>query len=1082
MREEGPRGKQGPEAGWEVRRAAAIVRAAAAILLLAAATAQAAPPTLGAVTATNIQGVSALLKGSVDPGGLATTYSFEYVDQASFEASVFAGATSTPASALAPVSGARPARAAVAGLAPDTTYHYRLRAHNSAGDPIGAPATFTTTHGFGFAAGDQGFTASAVADGGAVATAAGSHPNQLAFRLGFNQGGEFEGQPAVPFPDGDLRDLRIQMPPGLILNPAVLPRCGWDEFHTPRSSPFEASRSGEECPDETQLGTVEVKTSLDGGQTRRFGVFNLEAPPGVPAQIGFAPFGTPIVIDVDLQQAPDGSYALSLHAANFPQTLDVSGLELALWGIPWGVSHDDERGDCLNELESGFPWAKCSLGPPRLFPRRAYVTLPSTCSGPLAFTASASAWQQPATVAATALSRDSGGSPAPLNCDFLGFASHPTGLLTSKNASTASGFKFLLANEDAGVTEPGLRAPSQVRNAVLALPEGVTINPSLGAGLGVCTPGQYAAETAFSAEGEGCPDAAKIGDFTVRTPLFSDWFEGAIYLAQPDDPGSTDPGAENPFDTLLAIYLVAKMPARGIQIKVAGKIVPDPRTGRLVVTFEGLPQLPYENLEVNLRATQRAPLITPAACGSHTTQIDLTPWGGVVSTFHGSSVSQIAAGIGGGRCPNGTAVPFAPGAVAGGVNSNVGYYTPYFVHLSRQDTEQEITSYSLVLPKGITGKLAGIPFCPDAAIAAARTRPGAAETAQPSCPAASQVGRTVTGYGVGAALAYAPGRVYLAGPYHGQPLSLVTVNAATIGPFDLGTIVIRSAFAVDPSTAQLRIDSRASDPIPHIIDGIPLHLRDVRIYMDRPEFTRNPTSCEPSALVSTLTGSGTRFDDPSDDPTATVATPFQLLNCLTLGFRPKLGLRLRGGSRRGDYPSLRATFASRGARDANLKQIAVTMPHALFLAQNHIRAVCTREQFAADRCPPGSVYGSAVAHTPLFDEPLRGPIYLRSSSHRLPDLVASLHSGAIRIVLEGKIGPAKQGIRAQFEGLPDAPIDRFVMTLNGGDRGLLVNSSNICASPPTASVKALGQNNVGRVFTSTLRGQCKAHHKRKGKR
>jgi hypothetical protein len=380
----------------------------------------------------------------------------------------------------------------------------------------------------------------------------------------------------------------------------------------------------------------------------------------------------------------------------------------------------------------------------------------------------------------------------------------------------------------------------------------------------------------------------------------------------------------------------------------------------------------------------------------------------------------------------------------------------------------------------VTGKIAGIPFCPDAAIAAARGHSGTAETADPSCPEASLVGHTSSGYGVGSALTYAPGRIYLAGPYHGAPLSLVTINAATVGPFDLGTIVIRSAFQIDPLTAQLRIDSRASDPIPHILDGIPLHLREVRIYIDRPEFTHNPTSCEPSQLESTLTGSGVNFSDPADDSTATATSRFQLLNCLTLGFKPKLGLRLRGGSKRGQYPQLRSTFASRGAQDSNLKQIDVTLPHSEFLAQNHIREICTRPQFEAEHCPSGSVYGHAVAYTPLLDSPLRGNVYLRSSSNRLPDLVASLRSGAIRIVLEGKIGPAKQGIRTVFENLPDAPIERFVLTLNGGKHGLLVNSADICASPPAATVRALGQNNIGSSFTTTLRGQC--GHRGKGKK
>jgi hypothetical protein len=1048
-----------------------------AALLLGAATAGAAAPVPSAASATDIQGVSAVLRGSVEPGGEETTYFFEYVDQAGFEVGGFNAAAVTSAAAAGPGVSSHPAHAAISGLSPDTTYHARLRARNASGNVPGPPSTFATTHGFGFLPGAEGFAVSAIADGGGAATLAGSHPYEIDFDLGLNLGGEFEGQPGAPFPDGDLRDLRIQLPPGLILNTAVVPTCADSAFHAPRSSPFEAGRSGESCSDASQLGTVTVRSSLDGGAPRRFGVFNLKPPPGVPAEIGFAPFGAPIVLDVDLRQGADGSAFLALEAANFPQSLDLNRLHLKLWGVPWGVSHNGERGNCLNELEPAFPWAKCSLGTPGLFPRQALVTLPATCSGgSLAFTASANSWQQPATVTATAVNRDPGGEAAIPNCASLGFASHPSGLLTTRNASTASGFTFQLRNEEAGLVDPNSRTPSQVREAVVALPEGATINPSLGAGLGVCTPSQYAAETAASVPGEACPNSAKIGEFAVHTPLFEEWARGAIYFAQPDDSATAAPGAENPFDTLIAVYLVAKLPQRGVLIRLAGKLVPDPGTGRLTATFQGLPELPYDELTASFRATQRAPLISPPGCGAATTQIETRPWGGMVSAPRTSTDSQIDAGIGGGPCPNGSTPPFSPGVVAGGVNANVGSYTPYFVHLSRGDTEQEITSYSLVLPKGITARLAGIPFCPDAAIEAARSKRGAAETASASCPVASEIGHTLSGYGVGSALTYAPGRIYLAGPYHGQPLSIVTIDAATIGPFDLGTVVIRSAFSIDPYTAQLRIDSRASDPIPHILDGIPLHLRDIRVSMDRPRFTRNPSSCEPSELTSTLTGSGTRFGDPADDSVASVTSRFQLLNCRSLGFHPKLGLRLQGSPHRGAFPSLRATFASRGVGEANLRRIAVTMPHSLFLAQNHIRTICTGPQFDAERCPAGSSYGTAIAYTPLLDQPLRGPIYLRSSSHRLPDMVASLRSGSIHIVLVGQVGPAKHGIRVFFDEVPDAPIDRFVMTLDGGRRGLLVNSANICAAPPRATVKALGQNNLGTVFTSKLRGQCDRKH------
>ena len=1053
--------------GLPIRRVAIAI--AALVALAGAAPASAAVPTLGAVEATNIQGVSALLKGTVDPEGLTTTYRFEYGTQASF-----AGAAKTPATAAGAGTEPLPARAAISGLAPNTTYHYRLLATNSSGTATGTPATFTTTQGFGFLAGTAGFGAAAIADGGAASTQTASHPYQLNLTVGLRLGGEFEGQPGVDFPDGDLRELAIEMPPGLIVNPSVLEECTQAQFHTPRSSPFEQSRSGESCPRRTQAGTVEVKSSLGGGQSRRFGLFNLDPVPGAMTQLGFAPYGSHVVFDVALRPNPDGSYVLTLVARGISQSLDLSGIELALWGTPWAASHNGERGNCLNETEPDFPWAKCTVGEPLVYPPQAYLSLPATCSSSLAFTATASSWQQPGQVSRGALNRDSGGQPAALgSCANVPFDPAPVGFLTTNRASSASGFNFRLTVEDEGLTEPTVRAAAPTRRAVITLPEGVSVNPSVGAGLGSCTPARFAAETAFSVQGAGCPNASKIGEFSVRTPLFEGWMEGAAYLAAPFD---------NPFGELIALYLVARSPQRGVLIKIAGKIVPDPVTGDLIATFEGLPQLPYTDLDLTFHTGQRAFLITPPRCGVATTRIELTPWSGGPSA-RSSTDSQIQAGVGGGPCPAPGAPPFNPQATAGGVNSNANSYTPYFIHLTRTDTEQELTSYSLVLPKGITGKLAGVPFCSEAAIAAARNNGGFAETANPSCPAASQVGRTLTGYGVGAALSYAAGRIYLAGPYRGSPLSLITVNAATVGPFDLGTVVIRSAFDIDPRTAQLRIDSTDSDPIPHILRGIPLHLRDVRVYMDRPEFTHNPSSCLPAALVSTLTGAGARFDDPSDDSTATVAKHFQLLNCLTLGFKPKLGLRLRGPARRGAYPALRATFAARGQRDSNLKRMEINMPRSLFLAQNHIRKVCTQVQFAAERCPGGSIYGSAVAYTPLLDGPLRGKVYLRSSKNKLPDLVTSLFSGAVRIDLVGRIGPSKAGgIRAFFDNLPDAPINRFVMRLRGGRRGLLVNSVNICANPPRASVKALGQNNRGWIFTSKLRGQCKKKGKKKGKK
>ena len=770
-----------------------------------------------------------------------------------------------------------------------------------------------------------------------------------------------------------------------------------------------------------------------------------------------------------------GLHSLTLNSSTIPQGLDLQSLNLELWGTPWNPSHDGERGSCLDEANANFPWALCPPTVNSIGSRFAYITMPTACSSSLPFTLSTSSWQQPGTYAAQAVNRNASNQPVAVSdCEGLSFKSHPELTLTTQKASSATGLTFRLANQDEGLVNPQFRISSQAKQVVTALPKGLTVNPSVGAGLGSCTRAQYDAETAFNPQGAGCPNAAKIGDFNVQVAFFQGTLTGSIYLAAPDNPSTPEAGAENSLDSLLTVYLIAKSADRGILIKVAGKLLADPADGSLTAVFDGLPQLPYTNLEVNFRSGQRAPLITPPNCGTATSHLEIIPWAGTSKAVVADATSQITSGSNGGKCPTETTPPFSPTIVTGGVNSNVGSYTPYFVHLSRQDTEQEFTSYGMELPKGITGRLAGIPFCSDAAIQNARGRRGFDEIANPACPAASQVGRVDSGYGVGPSLTYAAGKIYLAGPYHGRPLSLVTINPAVVGPFDLGTIVVRSAFSVDPHTAQLELEANSSDPIPHIIDGIPLHLRDIRIYLDRDQFTHNPSSCEESQMISTVSGSGASFGDPSDESTVKISKHFQMLNCLTLGFEPKLGLRLRGGSKRGTYPSLRASYVTRGAKDSNLQRLEVTMPHALFLAQNHIRAVCTRVQFAAEQCPEKSVYGSVLADTPLFDKPLRGDVYLRSSSHRAPDLVASLRSGEIRIVIEGAISSSKDGgIYVYFESLPDAPITRFVMTLDGGRRGLLVNSSNVCTSPPTATVSALGQNNVGARFDTVLRGQCK---------
>jgi hypothetical protein len=1065
-----------------MRVPAAVVLAVLAIGLISAEPSLAAgPPLVEGTGVTDVQGVSALLTGEVNPAGSATSFHFEYVDQTTFAADQpagFAHALATAEAGLGAGSAGRAATAGLSGLSPNTTYHYRLVARNGAGTTVGPEQTFVTTRGFGFRPGADGFEVRATEPDGSADNRAGSHPYALTTKINLNLAGEFAGQPGAAFSDGDLRDLQLELPPGLIENPSAVLQCSQAEFHTSRESPFESSLAGESCPGASQIGVVTVRSSFAGGSTRHFGVFNLTPPPGAPSQIGFSPYGVPIVLTPTVNGV-EGSYAVNLNLEDFSQRFDLLGLELTMWGAPWKLSHDRERGNCLNEGNPGDPYGKCSVGRPLNHRPKAYLTLPASCGAPLTFTARATSWQQPESVEAVSVARGEGGQPLPLEgCGqlALSFNESASVLPTGELASTPTGLDFNLEIDPAALTNPDLLAPSQAKKAVVTLPEGVTINPSLAAGLGSCTPAQYAAES-LSSNSAGCPTASKIGTLSVISPLFEGAVSGSVYLAEPDDPATPAPESENPFDSLLAVYLVARSAERGVLVKVAGRIDTDPSSGRIVATFDDLPQLPYTDFKVHFREGNRSPLLTPPSCGSYDTSTAISPWMEPTASRDVGSHFTISKGVSGGACPNGIS-PFAPAAQAGMLNAQAGAYTPFYLHLTRTDADQEITSYSAKLPPGLLGAIAGVPFCSDAAIEAAKQQTGFETEEEPPCPAASEIGRTETGYGVGSVLAFAPGRLYLAGPYKGSPLSIVAVDAAVVGPFDLGTIVIRSAIDVDRSTAQISIDSAASDPIPHILRGIPLRLRDIRVYIDRPHFTLNPTNCESSSVVSSLTGAGARFSDPSDDPTATVSDPFRVLFCSSLPFAPKISLRLKGGTKRGDFPSLRAEVRpNRG--DANIGRAEVTLPRSEFLEQAHLRNLCTRTQYAAGRCPADSVYGHAVAYTPLLSEPLRGPVYLRSSDHPLPDVVAALQGRGIPIDVVGHIDSYRGGLRGRFDVLPDAPVTKFVFVLNGGRKGVLVNSKNLCAAPNYALARFLGQNNIGEVTRPRVQVKCRKHRSRR---
>ena len=923
---------------------------------------------------------------------------------------------------------------------------------------------------FEFRPGAEGFDVNVEEGNEEPTTLAGTHPYALSFNLNFEGAGP---------PGGDgLRRLSLEMPPGLFENPTALGQeyCNASEFKTPRDSPWETSLSGESCKQKTQVGLLTVRSASGGPQERTFGLFNLVPKPGEPAELGASPFGKPIVFVPSIRQA-EGEYGITLKATSIPADLQASGLTVTIWGVPWSVAHNKQRGNCLNEVEPEFGWEKCSIGPPESVntkPVKAYLSMPTSCEGQLDFVATAASWQQSEELPPRT------SSVPPLNgCEKLEFSPSASAQLSNPRASSPSGYAFHIEVDASGVEEPVCIhgqffatgcVPTPVRKAVITLPEGVSINPSVGAGLGVCTRAQYeTGETPTSPIGAGCPGRSKIGDFSVDSPIVAGPLQGAIYLAAPYD---------NEFGSLLAVYLVAKSIQRGILVKVAGKLEPNPVTGSITAIFDKLPQLPYSDLAISFREGQRSPLATPPACGAISTEADLTPWRNAGTVEHISLPATIGAGAGGGPCPSGLA-PFNPGAIGGSLNSRAGAYTPFYLHLTRQVTEQEITSYSAQFPPGLLAKIGGIPYCPEAAIEAARHSSGVAERDHPSCPAASLIGHTYSGYGVGSVLAYAPGNLYLAGPYRGSAFSVVAIDSALVGPFDLGVVIVRSAVRIDPTTAQASIDATGTDPIPHIIYGVPIHLRDIRAYIDRPGFTLNPTSCEKFTVASAMNGAGQRFGDISDDTLATATAPYQAFDCRSLGFRPRIGLTMKGGTKRGKHASLRVVVRPRPG-EANIRSSQVTLPPSLFLDQGNIKTICTRARFAAHACPRGSIYGHVRAFTPLLDEPMEGPAYLRASSHTLPDLVFALRGHGIEVDVAGRIDSSKGGIRGTFPVIPDAPVTKFVLRMNAGKRGVLVNAESLCRGEQATVAKFIGHANRGWRLHPRLGAKCKQGKGRRG--
>jgi hypothetical protein len=936
---------------------------------------------------------------------------------------------------------------------------------------------------FGVKAFDVSLTANPAGD---IFTQAGGHPFDYTTQTDFNTFDDpdpyyGEGTPVEP-----VRDAYADLPPGLVGNPTSVGKCTLAELSEGTGS----SNPTPLCPIDSQVGKARTELSFGlgfGTTLATSPLFNMEAPPGVPARFGYNAAGIPVIFDAQVRS--DGDYGITSVFQKISEGITVVSATIDLWGVPADPIHDSERA-CSGEHNpfEGGPTCDASSAP------APFLRMPTSCTAPgqgLPFSLLADSWVHPGALGENGrpLPGDSSWKPAAMathqapgyplepgkwgeptgteSCDQVPFEPTVDAQPTTNRADSSTGLTVDLGLPadcwDAKATSAEAEATicqSDMKEARVTLPQGLALNPAAASGRASCTPAQAGVTSPLGSDQVGfnqapvsCPDASKLGSVEIRTPVLGEPLTGNVYLARQGD---------NPFKSLLAMYLVAE--GEGVRVKQAGQVTLSP-SGQLTTSFDQVPQVPFSDIHLDFYGGPRAALRTPG-CGTYTTQTTLTPWSGNAAA-HPSSTFQITQGCGGG---------FDPKLDAGAQNPLAGQTSPFNLRLSREDGSEEIAGLQATLPPGLVSSLRGYTYCPDSVLASISGEPGAgaAQEASPSCPASSRVGSVTVGAGAGVNPFYTvAGRAYLAGPYKGAPVSLAVIVPAVAGPFDLGSVLVRNAIYVDPTNAQLTI---VSDPLPTILHGIPLDLRDVRVRYDQ---TLNPTSCEPMQITSQITS--------TQGASAARSVHFQAAGCDRLGFEPKLSLKLSGPTHRAAHPALRAVLTARPG-DANIGNATVLLPRTELLENAHIRTICTRVQYAAGGgsgagCPKGSVYGYARAWTPLLEQTLQGPVYLRANGgeRELPDLVASL-GGQIHIDLVGYIDSVHQRIRNRFATVPDAPVSKFELTMQGGGKGLLANNTDICKAKPRATAVLQAQNGRLQEMRPLAKGDCGGGKKGKRRR
>ena len=877
----------------------------------------------------------------------------------------------------------------------------------------------------------------------------------------------------------DAKDADAELPAGFIGNPHSTPQCTLAEF------------AANECSIESQVGIANIGVSIPGltgvGIPFNSAIYNIVPPPEEAGLLGFKVFGftAPVFSIFSARTATD--YGLDVRGSSIPHAYPLLYFEQQLWGVPAAPIHDALRinakggnpyftGELCNA--NGEPTANEGNNPiindepsdivkpcggnggppiPSNSPEIPFLQNPTVCGSSLSSSMEVLSYDGGITEAHDPW-------PEMIGCDQLGFNPSLYAQPTSTAADSASGVDVDLSVPQE--VSPTLPSPTELRATSVTFPEGFSINPNAADGKDACTN----AEARFGTEEEAqCPEYSKVGSLTIESSALPGPLPGYVYLGQPI--------AGNRY----RLFLVAN--GFATHVKLAGTVTANSQTGQLTIDFPELPQTPITTFNLHIFGSERGLLATPTQCGTYPVTSTFTPWDASLSPQTSTQYFSVTSGPDGLECP-GPSRPFSPAFEGVSLNHSAATHTPLAVQITRPDGDQDLVGTTVTLPPGLLATLNGVAYCPPAALKAAEAEDysGSDELANPSCPADSLVGSAVTGAGAGTHPVYVDGRIYLSGPYKSAPLSLAVITPVISGPYDLGNVVVRAALRVNAATAQI---TAVSDPLPAIFQGIPLRIRSIRLEVNRDNFTLNPSNCDPFTVTAEVFG--------NQGAHANLAEHYQVANCGTLDFAPKLALELTGSTKRVGNPALHSVLTAKPG-EANIAKAVVTLPRSEFIDNAHIQTPCTRSEFAegstpGERCPANSVIGFARAETTLLEKALEGPVFLRSdpeNSSGLPDIVAALN-GQINIDLIGRINTVSERLRTTFEAVPDAPVSRFTLSLDGGSRGLLQNSVNLCKAPLHLSATLQGQNGKSDNQSQRLAVPCgkrtrhaavRAHHLR----